>query len=57
MFSKILKNSAKAAVIGLGLISSVQIQAAGLEFDLSGLGMDVPKNYAGRDGLLSLIHI
>jgi hypothetical protein len=51
MFSKILKNSAKAAVIGLGLISSVQIQAAGLEFDLSGLGMDVPKNYAGRDGL------
>jgi hypothetical protein len=51
MLSQLIKHSARAAVIGLGLLSAVQVHAAALEFDLSGLGFDVPKNYAGRHGL------
>ena len=51
IFSKIIKHTAKPAVIGLGLLASAQAHSAALDFDLSGLGIDVPKNYAGRDVL------
>jgi|GEM_PF-2313136 len=51
MFSKIIKHTAKAAVIGLGLLAAAQAYSAPLDFDLSGLRMDVPKNYVGRDVL------
>lgn len=52
MFTSLLKHSAKIAVFGLGLLgATTQVQAAPLEFDLKGLGMDVPSNYIGRDGL------
>lgn len=52
MFTTLLRHSAKIAVFGLGLLgATTQVQAAPLEFDLKGLGMDVPSNYVGRDGL------
>lgn len=51
MFSTIFKQSAKAAVLSLTVLGSTSASTAVLEFDLSGLGTDVPANYYGRDGL------
>ena len=52
MLTNLLKHSAKIAVLGLGLLgATTQAHSAALEFDLKGLGMDVPANYIGRDGL------
>jgi hypothetical protein len=51
MFSNMIKHSAKAAIAGLGFLAAAQVHSAPLQFDLSGLGMDVPSNYVGRDGL------
>lgn len=49
MFSKIIKHTAKAAVVGLGLLAAAQAHSAALEFDLSGVGPTV--NGYGRDGI------
>ena len=51
MFTTFAKHTTRAAIIGLALLGSSQAYSAALEFDLSGLGNDVPANFAGRDGL------